>query len=224
MNKDTKMLQNLYESIYSVDFLQIDESKIRSFNWDKFFQSEYMMNFNNMFLLEDFKFVKTKPSLQGEEDVYEITLRNGKKFELFLNYIFPSSVKDYVFKFQEASSIKGRNDISANYEEYFSDLNPNDMIVIMQFKDSEERHELTGEVGGSTPELFATLRQAFMDSVKKSKNGGNNLKAVVMRVSKNETRRLVVYRKLIERYLTDFPNIFEDDFNEPNYILLTATR
>jgi hypothetical protein len=223
MSKDTKMLQNLYESIHSMDFLHIDESEVDTFDWEKFFINEHMTNFGGMFLLEDFKFVKSEPTLQGNQDVYEIVLRNGKTFNLFMNYIVPGKVRDYVFKFQEAASHKDRNDISSNYEEYFSDLAPNDTIVIMQFKDSDERHELTGDVGYSTPELFAALRQAFMDSVKKT-GGDNNLKAVVMRVSKKEQRRLVVYRKLIQRYLKDFPNIFEDDFNETDYILLTATK
>jgi hypothetical protein len=73
---------------------ELDESKIDDFDWDRFFYSDYM-GFKSDFLLEDFQKVKDNSStLEGNEDVYEITLRSGKKFTLILNFISPEKTVD----------------------------------------------------------------------------------------------------------------------------------
>jgi hypothetical protein len=220
--KDDKIIADLYESIYKQDYLQLEESNLEFFNWDEFFKSDHMSTYGSMFLLEDFELIETRPKIDGEEDIYKITLRNGKEFKLFINYIKPDNAREFILKNSESANLKNNNELADNYTKYFPEDDYQN-IVMMQFSDSDGRHELTGDVGFSTPELFSTLKSAFFESVKKV-GGLSILQAIIMRVSKKETRRLTVYRKLMERYLKDFPNIFEDGFNEEEYVLLIATK
>jgi hypothetical protein len=221
---DKKIIQELYDNIYREDFLQLDESKIDSFDWDRFFYSDYM-GFKSDFLLEDFqKVTDNSPTIEGNEDVYVITLRSGKKFNLIINYVSPEKTEDKIKRKSIEANSKNDTGLSNCYKEYFSNLGSNEYIGIMQFRDEQDRLNLTGDVGYTAQELFKTLKEAIFDSFYQS-GRIKDLRGFMMRVVSTESKRMVLYQKMVERFLSnDFPNIFIDDKTEPGILLLVVTK
>lgn len=221
---DKKIIEELYLDIYREDFLQLDESKIDSFDWDRFFYSDYM-GFKSDFLLEDFQKIKDNTlTIEGNEDVYEITLRSGKKFTLYLNYVSPDKMEEKVSRKIIESNYKQSPEISLNYKQYFSNLQPNEYMGVLQFKDDQGKMNITGDAGYTAQELFKTLREAILDSFYTS-GRIKDLRGFMMRVVKSEQKRVILYSKMIERYLSnDFPNIFIDDKTEDGIILIVVTK
>lgn len=221
---DRKIIEELYSDIYREDFLRMDESNIEFFNWEKFFYSDYM-GFKSTFLLEDFQKVKDNDStIEGTEDVYDITLRSGKKFTLMLNFISPEKSVDKINRKVIHANRKHDIGLADNYRQYFSNLLPNEYIGIIQFKDDSGRMDITGETGYTAQELFKSLREAILDSFYGSERI-DNLRGFMMRVVSTERKRLALYQKLIERFLSkQFPNIFIDDKTEDGILLLIATK
>lgn len=221
---DNKIIEELYLDMYREDFLQLDESKIDSFDWDRFFYSDYM-GFKSDFLLEDFQKIKeNSPTLEGNEDVYEITLRSGKRFTLVLNFVSAEKTEGKLkLKIIHANH---KNDVGLvdNYKKYFSNLQPNEYIGVIQFKDDKGKMDLTGDAGHTAQELFKSLREAIIDSFYGGKRT-NDLRGFMMRVVVGESKRLTLYQKIIERYLAkDFPNMFLDNTTEHGIILIVATK
>lgn len=221
---DRKIIEELYSDIYREDFLRMDESNIDLFDWGRFFYSDYM-GFKSTFLLEDFQRVKTNtPTIEGTEDVYDITLRSGKKFTLILNFISPEKSVDKINRKVIHANRKHDIGLVDNYNQYFSNLRPNEYIGIIQFKDDSGRMDLTGDIGYTAQELFKSLREAILDSFY-GDGRIDNLRGFMMRVVSTERKRLVLYQKLIERFLLkQFPNIFIDDKTEDGILLLIATK
>ena len=221
---DKKIIKELYLDIYREDFLQLDESKINRFDWDRFFYSDYM-GFKSDFLLEDFQKVKdNSPTLEGNEDVYGISLRSGKKFSLYINYTSPDKIDDKISRKILIANHKQSVEISSNYKKYFSNLQPNEYMAVLQFKDDQGNMNITGDVGYTAQELFKTLREAILDSFYTS-GRIKDLRGFMMRVVKSEQKRVILYTKMIDRYLSkDFPNIFFDDKTEDGIILIVATK
>lgn len=224
--KDRERIALLYEDLYNNDFLSVDESLLESYDWNTFFNSEYVQNRSAVILEEFEKIADGEKTYEGVKDVYKVILKNGKEFSLQINYSTPSNSKSSIdAKIANAShERKNRNDIAELYVTHFSDLRPNECIAMIQFADNSGRFEQTGDVGPSAKELFHILKDGIMDSFW---NGGriDNLRGFMMRVDRKESRRLTLYKKLVERYLHQvFPNNFVDDFSEDNYYLLVCTK
>lgn len=220
---DKQVIFELYEDIMRDDFLKKEEE---NFDWDVFFESDYM-GYRSRFLLEDFRKIKdAAPTIEGDVDTYQITLRNGSVFELIINYSNPEKSKESILKNSASASHKGNEQVANCYDQYFANLQPNEFIGVMQFVDAKNRHEMTGDVGYSAQELFATLRDGIMDSFYKT-GRIKNLRGFMIRVSNKEIKRLTLYKKMIQRFLSDdFPNIFIDDITDKSsgITLLIATK
>jgi len=222
---DKKILEELYLDIYREDYFKIDESNIDNFDWDKFFSSDYM-GYKSTFLLEDFQKINDKhPTIEGNEDSYQITLRNGLTFMLYINYNTPDKTKtrvDYNILYADR---KGKMNIVDNYKTYFKDLQPNEYMGVILFRDKRERTSMTGEVGYSAQELFVSLREAIQDSFFAS-DRIKDLRGFMIRITNEEKNtRLPLYTRMVKRYLKNyFPNIFIDDVIEEGITLLIATK
>lgn len=226
MKKDKQILEKLYGNIYDIkDFFDIEESLIEQYDWDEFFGCREF-SFNNL-LVEEFRTINDgKTTSNGFQDTYEIELKNGQKFMLFLDYESPNKTKEKIKKRIIELEHKNSEMLAKTYEKNFSNLGNDEMVCVIQFKDSKDRHELTGEVGMSAKELFSSLREAVFDSFI-SKKRIYNLRGFIIRVSNSEKRRMVLYKKIVERFLkNDFPTVFEDNITETShgYSLLVATR
>lgn len=220
MKRDDIILKQLYEDIYKGDYLRSESDE---FDWESF-----RLNPNSgsmsVSLLESFEKIGQNKTRDGEEDVFEITLKDGLVFYLHMNYVNSDTTKRLVDTNSISADKKGRNDIAELYDKFFVGDQYGEVCFI-QFKDSDGRHRQTGEVGISAIELFATLRTAIIDSY--SNRNFDNLKALIMRVDNNEHKRVVLYTNLLKRYMKDrFPNVFVDDFSEKdnNMTLVIAAK
>ena len=219
-NKDQEALKNLYEDIYKKDYLRCENPD--KYDWQDFSDHKYSGGFS-CFLIESFEKIATQPTKQGEEDVYNIVLRDGLQFTLNMNYINAETSKEYPEKKALNASHKGREDIADLYESSFSGVEGR--VCVIQFMDSENRQRQTGEVGVAAVELFGLLRNAILDSIKNNKY--QNLSALVIRVSNSEPKRISLYSKMLKKYLShEFPNVFVDDFSEQEdkYTLVVAAK
>jgi len=226
MIKDDERIAILYENLHKIDYLKLDESQAKSYNWHDLFHNK-LMTIHSSLVLEDFEKIEDqKTTDDGDEDVYKITLKNGSIFDLIISYSKPSSsdraIKQKIIYTSHQS--KASNNISSDYEKYFENMSPDEFIVLLLFSDSKGRHNITGEVGASTVELFNALRSGIMDSFW-SHNRYPKLKSIMMRVSKQESRRMELYKAFAKRYLPDYANnMFVDGLSEGDYDLLVMVR
>ena len=228
MKLDDRNLSVIYDDINYKDYLTIDESELDNYNWDSFFNHSNCGIFG-VILLEEFGKLQSMVTRLGTEDIYEVTLRNMQKFKLILNFWNPINTDKAIE--QKIAMVKPEMrkedpEIHSKYVDFKAGLNPGEYMCLIQFKDDDGNHNITGNVGASAHELFVTLQNAILDSFGPHYKSGN-LAGIVMRVDKREPRRLTLYRKLIEKYMNDrFPNIFIDDKteNDQNMLFLIATR
>lgn len=95
---------------------------------------------------------------------------------------------------------------------------------MVMFSDQMGRTERTGDVKMSAKELFVSLKKAILHSW--IKRGHEKVKSLIMRVDNNDIKRLNFYKLLIEKFLPNFQNVFEDRTTEAKqgYILLIAAK
>jgi hypothetical protein len=219
MKKDDKILGIIYESIRFGDIVLIDEP---DFGWDGIFES---IPHNDLFLLESFEKIKDKePFDDGVFDAYEIELKNGQKFQVTLSYNNAKRIRDISNKASLEAEHKNQMEIVSGYEPFLN-IQDGEYVMMVEFKDSSGRHDDTGNVGIHALELFEMLKQSFIHSVQ----GGfaDKLVGIMMRVDKNNPRRMNFYKTLLKRHISkDFPNIFVDPNTNSarGYDLLVATK
>jgi hypothetical protein len=213
--EDKAKISLLYEDMYIKDFLKIEESEIDSYDWELFFEHRYMGIFSSVILEHFEKIYDNKITADGTEDLYLITLKDGNTFHLVIDYSSHDTSKTIVDERILSYNMKNETKVLASlYEKYFKDFKPNEYLGLIQFKDSQGRHKITGDVGISSHELFSSLKQAIIDSFW----GGNrldNLRGFIIRVDNNEIRRLKLYQMLVKKFLSkEFPNMFVDEESE----------
>jgi hypothetical protein len=224
---DHLKLSNLYEQVLFRDFLIIEESEVNSYNWDLFFEHKYLGILSRV-VLESFNPVYVdKQTDEGTEDLYSITLPNGKIFQLVIDYTNPRKTKDIfssrIISLQHKENTRIIGDL---YEKYFSDLLSNEEVALIQFKDSSGRHNLTGDVGINSFQLFSSLKEGILDSFWRH-NRISNLRGFIIRIDNREIRLLKLYQKLISKFLNvQFPHMFVDDITEKDVgmTLLVVTK
>lgn len=218
---DKEALKNLYEDIYKKDYLRCENPD--EYNWQDFSDQKYSGGFSYL-LIESFEKIATKPSKDGEEDFYEIVLRDGLKFSMRMNYISDKNAVFLIKSKESTASAKQNNTIESAYENFFGNGNVGSVCII-QFEDSEGRTRQTGEVGISSIELFGTLRTAIIDSMQQNKF--KNLIGLMIRASNSEPKRIGLYQKMVEKYMkNDFPVVFIDPVTEKGegYTLIVARK
>lgn len=225
MDREDDTISRLYESIHKVDYFSVDE---KDFDEDKFFSvDEGFMDLRVLdvygYILESFKQVKhNSPTDDGQEDVYEVVLHNGQLFTLHLNYIDAKESKAFFHKQSLIADKKNQNTLAEKYRELKNGLKEDETICVVMFKDEQGKFEQTGKVGMSAKELFITLKNAILDSW--TKRDHKQIKALVMRVAKNEPKRLEFYKLLLKKFLVDYDNIIVDNVAEYSNTLLIATK
>lgn len=219
---DNEKITKLYESISRTDYFELNE---KDFDFDKFITVEkefldYSFPDVHSYLLEDFKEVESNDK---NKDSYLVKLHNGLQFNLHLRYFSSSDAREFVDIKKTSAEIKGDNQLNKDYVKSFSDLKEDQLICLVMFTDQEERTDRTGEVKTSAKELFYTLKKGILHSW--SKRGQEKIKSLIMRVNKNDSKRLEFYKLLIQKFLPNFPNVFEDrttEIKEGNILLIAS--
>jgi hypothetical protein len=221
MKKDTEILKEIYHSIRTGDVYIIDE---KSMEWDGVFPLEDFSSLDMIFF-ESFEKIRDREKIDvGFLDTYEIELRNGSKFVVNFSYNDAKQIRDISKKAIIEAEHKNQPEIVAGYET-FSDIKDGEYVVLIEFKDADGRHDDTGKVGIYAKELFEMLKQSYIHSV--STDMKDNLRGIMMRVDKNNPKRMNFYQILLKKYLAQsFPNIFVDpnSNNTANFDLLIAAR
>jgi len=178
-----------------------------------------------MFLLESFVKVGDKvPFDQGFVDTYEIELRNGQKFEVNFSFNSGKHVRELAGKAIVEADHKNNLEVVGGYES-FTDISDDEYVVMIEFKDSEGRHDDTGKVGIHAKELFEMLKRSYIHSMDSGIR--EKVRGIMMRVDKNNPKRMNFYMVIIKRYLGEtFNNIFVDPYinANSNYDLLIAVK
>jgi len=209
-------LEDIYQRMKDIEAL-VNESKI-----DEVLSDNFFLNSSSVWLFESIEQIeKGKQTEHGEEDVYEIVLKNKQKFFIRINFVSPSYTKQQVVS-NQMNTAKYDNTISDNYKKHFADLKDNEQIAYIMFVDESSGTKLTGTTGVYSVELFRGIEQA----VNQSFYGKTNLRGFIIRVDNSESKRLKLYKRIIETMYKNFPNVFTDNISEKNNntTLLIATK
>ena len=209
-------LEDIYQRMKYIESL-INESKL-----DEVFADKFFLNSSSIWLFERVEQIeKGKRTEHGEEDVYEIILKNGQKFFVKINFISPNLTKQMIVG-NQMNTAKYDNTVSGNYKNNFKDLKDNEQIAYIMFTDESSGTTLTGMTGIYSLELFRGIEQ----SINRSFYERPNIKGFVIRVDNSESKRLKLYKKIIDTmYARNFPNVFVDNISEriDNITLLVAS-
>jgi len=163
----------------------------------------------------------------GISDSYEVKTKSDKEFDVLLSYwnianAIDNSNKKEILAYHKNDNITG--DLYKNLKTLFTDNN--DYLCMILFKDSLGRTNITGEVGVEIYELFLGIQDAIKDSFIIQKRL-ENVKVICIRVSKSESKRISIYKKLIIKNIGDiFPYSYIDKTTESdkNMDVLIFTR
>lgn len=210
-------LEDIYQKMKHIETL-INESKL-----DQVLSDDFFLNSSSVWLFESIEQIeKGKKTDHGQEDVYEIVLKNGQKFYIRINFITPNRTKQFVIG-NQMNTAKYDNTVSDNYKNNFKDLKNDEQIAYIMFVDESSGTKLTGTTGIYSIELFRGIERA----VNQSFYGKSNLRGFVIRVDNSESKRLKLYKRIIETmYADNFPNVFVDKISESknNTTLLIASK
>lgn len=210
-------LEDIYQKMKDVEAL-INESKL-----DEVLSDDFFLNSSSVWLFESIQQIeKGKKTEHGEEDVYEIVLKNGQKFFVKINFITSDLTKQFVVG-NQMNTAKYDNTVSDNYKNNFKDLKDDEQIAYIMFVDESSGTKLTGTTGIYSVELFRGIERAINQSF----YGRTNLRGFVIRVDNSESKRLKLYKRIIETmYSKNFPNVFVDTISEKqgNTTLLVASK
>ena len=216
MNKDIKYISKLYESIAKIDYFNQNIDK-KHFDWDYFFYEALNKSY---ILIESFEILSRETTPNGKTDVYKITTLKGNEYILNIDYQNSKKLGMFIFA--------GLRENSEPSKEYFNKLkgiigNDGEMCFI-RFEDIQGRNKLTGKEGLGAVEVFSGLKLAITDSFAEHIKD-TNLKGIVMLISKGEEfSKLPLYKKLIEKYLLEFTNIYVDRTSDKLFTHLIATK
>ena len=210
-------LEDIYQKMKDIEVL-INESKL-----DEVFSDDFFLNSSSVWLFESIEQIEAgKKTEHGEEDVYEIVLKNGQKLFVKINFITSDLTKQFVVG-NQMNTAKYDNTVSDNYKNNFKDLKNNEQIAYVMFVDESSGTKLTGTTGIYSVELFRGIERAINQSF----YGNSNLRGFVIRVDNSESKRLKLYKRIIETmYVNNFPNVFVDTISEKqgNTTLLIASK
>jgi hypothetical protein len=199
------------------------EALINESNLDEVLSDDFFLNSSSAWLFESIEQIeKGKKTEHGEEDVYEIVLKNGQKFFVKINFITSDLTKQFLVG-NQMNTAKYDNTVSDNYKNNFKDLKNNEQMAYVMFVDESSGTKLTGTTGIYSVELFRGIERAINQSF----YGRTNLRGFVIRVDNSESKRLKLYKRIIETmYSKNFPNVFVDTISEKqgNTTLLVASK
>ena len=225
MGLDDFRIGLIYEELRSDDVFSLTLEEFNNYDWDIFFRSEYC-GWHAATLLESYnKIVDNKPTKVGLLDQYEIVLFNGLKFILNINYNNADQVRNNSKTAIVDAELKNRPAIAEGYK-HFEGIKDGQYVALIEFQDSQNRHNSTGDVGQHAHELFSMLKTAVSHSLSQN-NMMSKTVGIMMLVNNNEPKRLTLYWKILERLLKNtFPIIFKDDNtrSHQNVTILVASK
>lgn len=217
---DKEYIYDLYKEIYKLDFFN-ESLSVEDFNWDSFFYEAAVLN-TTFKLIESFEALDTKTYKGGHTDTYKIKTEKGKEFLLTLDYWNKIKLDVLIFKGVQAGLQKNSTPTVEYFKKLKDIIGDDGELCFISFKDEQDRHASTGDLGLNAFEVFSSLKYAVLDSF--VKNSTINLKGIVMLIDKKEQeRRLTLYKKLLTRNLPQYNNIFVDEISDRDYTHLIAT-
>jgi hypothetical protein len=216
---DDKKIQRLYESIRKSDYFLIDG---KDFDWNEFNKiDEGFLDLSTLdlhgYLLESFEKIQTN----SNNDTYEIKLHNGLLFFVTITYVEGKKARELFDKKRMEALLSRDLELAQNYKEKLSTIKDGEEACVVVFKDQKGRIDRTGEVNLSSKELFITLKNALIDSWASRKALPSEI--VVLRVAKNDPKRLDFYKFLFSKFLPH-SDMLVDSVTEAEYSILYAIR
>jgi hypothetical protein len=191
-------------------------TKSEDFDWDVFFT-----NFHENLIFESI----AEPNLIKDE----IGNNHSRhlEYEFFINDVRFLGIVDAVKCKIEIESLKQDivkhqmrkiktdliEDLRSRYEQ-----NPNSFVLKYQFRDFNNNTSFTNKMGNLAFLVLQIAKKVFLTSV--GKIGLTNVFCFEIHVAKNESRRLELYKKMIERSPVNdnFPNEYIDSVTDDKYI------
>ena len=206
---DRIFLETITDRIIKNDYFLIDDSLVENYNWDSFFKDDYVLLYNS-FLLESFEKIRNLEKTNfGLWDQYRIVINNGMEFVLNINYNDADRTRNVGMISATAASFKNRTDIEDGYKNLLK-MKEDEYTALSEFRDVEGRHNSTGEVGASAKEVFSMVISSMIDSFSNREIFDKTV-GIMIYVENKESRRLELYKKIIERKLENhFPYIVVD--------------
>ena len=216
MNKDNHNITHIYDLINSDFIWNLDNLNI------DLFLDHYEIH--KLVICEDFKFVSKKSIPNGESYEYLLTAPDGSYFNLQFNLVKNSSkIFEHIMLVNDAKRLESSEYV--NFVDISEKINNSEekygLYII--FTDSDGNTKLTFlNKKNNAFIVFKSIQYAFKDFIYRDNNLEivNNVKFYV---DVNETKRIDIYEKLIQRIYSYFnlKNKFIDKISSNNYYLVT---
>ena len=201
----------IYERyVSSLDFLNKKEDDM---NWELFFE-QYEVHKRWCILLESWVVVEKTP----DHISYEVITKSGKKFNALYTFYTKEKANEWFEKSKVIAQMKNSPVIAEFYSKM--DIPDNNEICIIIFTDERGNVEITNQVKQDSYELFKAIEETGWDALSTKLT---NIQCIVTRVHKEETKRISLYKKIIQKKLW-FDKYFEDSVTEKDYVLLFFYR
>ena len=223
MNSDNIKITKLYENSTYVNFSKgldyLNDSFIENYNWDLF---EEHYSYAKIHLNEKFDYNGEKDLGNSQKEfLYTITTPDNSIYHVKLN-IYPNIIKIMDAGILASMSINMPN--NSLYKELLDTIknNKEKYQLYITFFDSENNFKLTNKNKSTNDSfvVFKSLENAlyhFMYVL----NHKDYINVIKFYVDKNETKRIELYKKIMNKFSVKFYNFLEDTLTDSRYILLT---
>jgi len=223
MNKDDTEIILLYENstyiLFSegLDYLNLES--VNNFDWELF---EERYAYAKIHLNEKFEYDGEKDLGNNQKEfLYTITTPDNSEFKVKLN-LYPNNIK--IMDTGVLVSMSSNTDKNSLYKKLLDATknNKDKYQLYITFFDSENNFKLTNKNKSNNESfvVFKSLENAlnhFMYVL----NHKDDTNVIKFYVDKNETRRIQLYKRILNKFNIKFHNFLEDTLTDSKYILLT---
>lgn len=223
MNKDDTEIILLYENstyiLFSegLDYLNLES--VNNFDWELF---EERYAYAKIHLNEKFEYDGEKDLGNNQKEfLYTITTPDNSEFKVKLN-LYPNNIK--IMDTGVLVSMSSNTDKNSLYKKLLDATknNKDKYQLYITFFDSENNFKLTNKNKSNNESfvVFKSLENAlnhFMYVL----NHKDDTNVIKFYVDKNETRRIQLYKRILNKFNIKFHNFLEDTLTDSRYILLT---
>lgn len=201
------MKYSLYDSVLLTECGLIEPNSSCT-NWDKTFavyDKAYTVD-----ILESYEFVEDVSKNGKTDHVYKLLTNSGKEFTANITYYDNEKSVEWA-NTSKTSAAQKRDNALANDFNILKDnlINSNGNLCIINFYDSTNRNTKTEDVAYESFEVFSSLSKAVKDSLLQ-RGMIKDIFCICVRVSKQESERKSLYKRMFSRHLKEFSNFFED--------------
>lgn len=223
MNKDDIEMIRLYENstyiLFSegLDYLNLES--VNDFDWELF---EERYAYAKIHLNEKFEYDGEKDLGNNQKEfLYTITTPDNSEFKVKLN-LYPNSIK--IMDTGVLVSMSNNTDNNSLYKKLLDATknNKDKYQLYITFFDSENNFKLNNKNKSNNESfvVFKSLENAlnhFMYVL----NHKDDTNIIKFYVDKNETKRIQLYKRILNKFNIKFHNFLEDTLTDSRYILLT---